>query len=248
MNSRNTMEATKVLGRPTSSIVLITGAGRGIGRATAEGFAAASYAVVVAELLPVLGERTARMIMRKGGTAVFIRTDVADPRSAQRAIRETLRRFGRIDCLVNNAGVLRVGDFTELPIRDLDRILAVNLRGPMLLTRAALPAMLEQGEGVIINVASQLGKTGLGGYVAYCASKFGVVGFTEALASELAGTGVRVFAVCPGLTDTPMARLSGVTSGDRSYLIQPETVAKSILDLATGRRRELSGFAIDVHR
>ncbi len=229
-----------------SRVAFVTGAGRGIGRATAAEFAAEGYAVVVAEQLPALGERVAAAIGRKGGTAVFIRTDVADPTSGRRAARETLRRFGRIDCLVNNAGILRVGDFTELPVRDLDRILRVNLHGPMLLSRTALPAMLRQGQGVILNVASQLGKTGLGGYVAYCASKFGVVGFTEALAAELNGTNVRVFAVCPGLTDTPMARLTGVTSGERSTLIRPETVARAILELATGRRRVPSGTALDV--
>jgi NAD(P)-dependent dehydrogenase (short-subunit alcohol dehydrogenase family) len=239
-------KATPSNNSPPSRVAIVTGAGRGIGRATAAEFAAAGYAVVIAELVPALGERAAGAITRSGGTAVFVRTDVAEAGSGRRAVRETLRRFGRIDCLVNNAGVMRVGDFTDLPGRDLDRILGVNLRGPMLLTKAALPAMLRQGQGTIVNVASQLGKTGLGGYVAYCASKFGMVGFSEALAGELGGTGVRVFAVCPGLTDTPMARLTGVTSGERGALIRPETVARAILDLAAGRRRVPSGTALDV--
>lgn len=240
------MKTTAPNNNPPSRVVIVTGAGRGIGRATAEGFAAAGYAVVVAELLPALGKRAAGAIRRKGGSAVFVRTDVADATSGRRAVLETLRQFGRIDCVVNNAGVLRVGDFTALPGGDLDRILGVNLRGPMLLTKAALPAMLRQGQGTIVNMASQLGKTGLGGYVAYCASKFGVVGFTEALASELSGTGVRVFAVCPGLTDTLMARLTGVRPAERSGLIRPEAVGRVILDLATGRRRVPNGTALDV--
>jgi NAD(P)-dependent dehydrogenase (short-subunit alcohol dehydrogenase family) len=227
-------------------VAVITGAGRGIGRATAEAFAAEDYAVAVSELLPGLGQRTARALVDRGAQAAFIQTDVADLRSAQRTVKAVLRRFDRIDCLVNNAGILRVGNLTDLSIRDLDRILAVNLRGPLVLTRAVLSIMMRQGEGAIINVASQLGKTGLGGYVAYCASKFGVVGFTEALASEIQGTGVRVWAVCPGLTDTPMAGLSGVSSQERSHLIRPERVARTILDLATGRRREPSGTAVDV--
>ncbi len=143
-------KATLPNNSPASRVAVVTGAGRGIARVTAEGFAAAGYVVVVLELLPALGERTAGSITRSGGTAVFVRGDVAEAGSGRRAVRETLRLFGRIDCVVNNAGVLRVGDFADLPDRDLDRILAVNLRGPMLLTKAALPAMLRQGQGMII--------------------------------------------------------------------------------------------------
>jgi NAD(P)-dependent dehydrogenase (short-subunit alcohol dehydrogenase family) len=227
-------------------VVLITGAGRGIGRATAEAFAAEGYTVVLAEILTAMGRGVARALICIGARAVFVRTDVANPASVKRLVTTALRRFGRIDCLVNNAGILSVGPLARLSVRDLDRMVAVNLRGPLLLARAALPAMLRQGSGSIINVASQLGKYGLGGYVTYCATKFGVVGFTEALAAELAGTGVRVWAVCPGLVDTPMARLSGATSG--AGLIRPESVARVIVDLATGRRREASGTAVDVTR
>ena len=228
------------------AVALITGAGGGIGRATAEAFAAEGYTVVVAEILTAVGRGAAEALIRTGARAVFVRTDVADPASVKRLIATVLRRFGRIDCLVNNAGVLSVGPLAHLSARDLDRMLAVNLRGPLLLARAVLPSMLPRRSGSIINVASQLGKYGLGGYVTYCATKFGVVGFTEALAAELSGTGVRVWAVCPGLVDTPMARLSGVTSG--AGLIRPESVARVIVDLATGRRREASGTAVDVTR
>lgn len=114
------------------------------------------------------------------------------------------------------------------------------------MARAGLPAMLRRQAGAIVNVASQLDKSGLGEYVAYCASKFGVVGMAEALADELQATGVPVWAVCPGLVDTPMARITGTTRAERSGLIRPETVARTILDLATGRRRMPSGSAVDV--
>lgn len=227
-------------------VVVVTGAGRGIGRATAEAFAAEGYIVGIAELRPGLGQQTARAILKRGRKAVFLHTDVADAASAGRTVRGMLWRFGRIDCLVNNAGVLRLGPLVNLAVRDLDRILAVNLRGPLLLTREVLPVMLRQESGAIVNVASQLGKYGLAEYVTYCASKFGVVGFTEALAAELAGTGVRVWAVCPGLVDTHMARQTGVSSRERAGLIRPEAVARTILDLATGRRRAPSGSTIDV--
>ena len=117
------------------------------------------------------------------------------------------------------------------------------------MARATLSALRRRPSGSIINVASQLGKFGAGQYVAYCATKFGVVGLTEALAAELAGTDVRVWAVCPGLVDTPMARRAvGVSARERAALLRPEAVARVIVDLATGRRRVASGAAVDVLR
>jgi meso-butanediol dehydrogenase/(S,S)-butanediol dehydrogenase/diacetyl reductase len=231
----------------SAPVALITGAGRGIGRATAEVFAAEGYAVVLAERLSALGRQAERALRVAGATAVFLQTDVANPASVERTVRAVLRRFGRLDCVVNNAGVLRPGALATLPLRELDRMLAVNLRGPLVVTRAALPAMLRRRSGSIVNVASQLGKTGIADYVIYCATKFGVVGFSQALADELSGTGVRVWAVCPGLVDTEMARLAvGVSRRERAGLIRPQTVARVIADLAVGRRRAASGAAVDV--
>ncbi len=229
-------------------MALITGAGRGIGRATAEAFAAEGYTVVLAERLPALGKRAEQALRRGGASVLYVPTDVASPVSVQRTVATVLRRFGRLDCLVNNAGVLTVGPLDRVSVRDLDRMLAVNLRGPILVARAVLPALLRRGSGVIINVASQLGKYGLGEYATYCATKFGVVGFTEALADELSGSGIRVWAVCPGLTDTPMARKTGVSPRERAGLIRPESVARVVVGLATGKRREPSGATVDVTR
>lgn len=222
-------------------VALVTGAGRGIGRATAHALSRDGYAVVVAELKPALGRRTAREL----NGAVFLPTDVSRWPSVVRTVAAVRRRFGRLDCLVNNAGVIGVGPLTSLSVRTIERILAVNLRGPILCTRAALPLLRRRG-GVVVNVASQLGKLGMGEYVTYCASKFGVVGFTEALADELSGADVRVWAVCPGQVDTPMATQAGATARDRASLIRPESVARVITALATGRRRDRSGAAIDV--
>jgi NAD(P)-dependent dehydrogenase (short-subunit alcohol dehydrogenase family) len=226
--------------------VIVTGSGRGIGRATAAAFSELGYRIVVAEILPGLGRQTAKQLRGDGVEAVFLQTDVADVSSVRRMVRTALKRMGRIDCLVNNAGVLRTGRLVDLPWKTLDWMLDVNLRGLIVLTRAVLPTMLRQGSGAIINVASQLGKYGLADYVTYCASKFGVVGFTEALAAELTGAGVRVWAVCPGLVDTPMAREAGISRRERAGLIQPERVARTIVDLATGKRREASGAAVNV--
>jgi meso-butanediol dehydrogenase/(S,S)-butanediol dehydrogenase/diacetyl reductase len=229
-------------------VAMITGGGRGIGRATAQAFVAAGYAVVIAEVQPALGRRAAHALRARGAEAVALATDVARRASVRRAVAATRSRFGRIDCLVNNAGVLTVGPLVRLADARLDRMLDVNLRGPLLMTRAVLPGMLRRASGVIVNVASLLGRTGAADYATYCATKFGVVGFTEALAEELRGTGVRVWAVCPGLVDTPMARKTGVTARERSRLIRPESVARVVVDLATGRRREPSGAAVEVTR
>lgn len=237
------------MARDYTPVALITGAGRGIGRATAEAFADEGYAVVIAERVPPLGRQTERALRQRGATAVFLRTDVASPASVERTVRAVVRRFGRLDCVVNNAGVLSPGPLAGLPVRELDRMLAVNLRGPLVVSRAALPAMLRRRSGSIINVASQLGKTGIADYVTYCATKFGVVGFTQALADELSGTGVSVWAVCPGLVDTEMARRAvGVSRSERKGLIRPESVARAIADLALGRRRAATGAAVDVTR
>lgn len=229
--------------------MLITGAGRGIGRATAEAFAAGGWAVVVAELQPTLGRRAERALARTGAMTLFVKTDVASPRSVARTVRTALRRFRRLDCVVNNAGVLTAGPLARLALHDLERMLAVNLRGPLVVARAALPALRRRGGSSIINVASQLGKRGIAEYVTYCATKFGVVGLTEALADELSGTGVSVWAVCPGLVDTELARRAvGITGRERAGLIRPEAVARVIVALATGRRRAPSGAAVDVLR
>lgn len=232
--------------RDEAPVAVITGAGRGIGRATGEAFAARGWRVVVAEKRSALGRASARALARRGAVAVFVPTDVADARSVDRMVRAVLQRFGRIDGLVNNAGVIETGPLVRLSVADLEHVLAVNLAGPLLVARAVLPSMLRRRAGAIVNVASLLGKFGMADYAVYCASKFGVVGFTEALAAELRGTGVAVWAVCPGQVDTPMARKAGVSRRERAGLIRPAAVARVIADLATGERRERSGSAVDV--
>jgi NAD(P)-dependent dehydrogenase (short-subunit alcohol dehydrogenase family) len=225
-------------------VALVTGAGRGIGRAAAEALASAGYAVVVAERAAPLGRRVERALQATGAPAVFVHTDVAARGAAEHAVRVAVGRFGRLDCVVNNAGVLTVAPLHRLSRRDLQEMVAVNLLGPLLVARAALPILRRRRRGAIINVASLLGKYGLTHYVTYCATKFGMVGLTQALADELHGTGISVWAVCPGQVDTAMARRAGAS--EREGLIRPASVARVIASLATGRRRTPSGAAIDI--
>jgi NAD(P)-dependent dehydrogenase (short-subunit alcohol dehydrogenase family) len=233
--------ASRARSRCGPPVVVITGAGRGIGRATAEAFGAAGWQVVVAEKNAALGRASARALARRGIAALFVPTDVADGRSIERMTRRVLERCGRIDCLVNNAGVIEQGPLVRLSVADVQHLLAVNLAGLLLVSRAVLPSMLGRRSGAIVNVASLLGKFGMSGYVVYCATKFGVVGLTEVLADEVSGTGVAVWAVCQGQVDTPMARKVGASRRERESLIRPSTVAGIIVALATGRRRERSG-------
>jgi NAD(P)-dependent dehydrogenase (short-subunit alcohol dehydrogenase family) len=225
-------------------IALVTGAGRGIGRATAEALAADGWRVIVAELRPALGHAAVRALARRGASARFVRVDVGDAGSVGRMARGV----GVIDCLVNNAGVLEPGPLARLSPAAIERMIAVNLAGPALVTRALLPGMLRRRRGVVVNVASLLGKVGMADYATYCATKFGVLGLTEALADELSGTGVRVVAVCPGQVNTPLAWRTGVPKTARAGLIQPASVARAIADLVAGRRAYRSGAAIDVTR
>ena len=158
------------------------------------------------------------------------------------------RRVGRVDCLVNNAGVLEAGPLARLSAAAVERMIAVNLAGPILVTRALLPGMLRRRAGIVVNVASLLGRVGMADYATYCATKFGVIGFTEALADEMDADKLRVVAVCPGQVNTPLAWKTGVAKAERSHLIQPESVARVIAELAAGRRRFKNGEAIDVTR
>src|SRR5215469_11664029 len=218
-------------------VAIVTGAGRGIGRATAEGLAAEGYAVVIAELRKNPGHRTQQNLTAMGRNAAFLPMDVSDPASIRRGVNWVLRRFGRVDCLVNNAGVLRVGSLDELSVAEVTRMLQVNLHGPLLMTQAVLPAMLRRRSGAIVNVSSLLGKSGAAQYVPYCASKFGIIGFTEALAHELSATGISVWAVCPGLVNTAMGKETGLAASTLRGALKPDALARVIVKLATGGGR-----------
>ncbi len=200
------------MGRFTDKVVLVTGAASGIGRATATRLGAEGATVACLDVVADAAEETAATIVADGGTARSWRCDVSDEDSVGSAVGEVLDVFGGLDALCNIAGVGKFHHSHELPKADWDRMLAVNLTGTMLMCRAAIPSLVER-RGAIVNTASSAGIVGQPYAAAYCASKGGVVLLTKALAVEYDHTGLRVNAIAPGMTDTPIIAGFGLPEG-----------------------------------
>jgi NAD(P)-dependent dehydrogenase (short-subunit alcohol dehydrogenase family) len=184
--------------------VLVTGASSGIGRATAVAFAAAGAHVALAARRRELLEQVAAEIASHGGQALVVPTDVGDRDAVGACFDEVLAAHGRIDVVVNNAGLLIPGAVAALRADDLEAMLRVNLFGALFVMQEGLARMRDQHDGVIVNVASLAGRRGMSPLGGYCATKFGLVGLTEAVRTELHGSGVHVGLVLPGVVDTPM--------------------------------------------
>jgi 3-oxoacyl-[acyl-carrier protein] reductase len=185
-------------------IVLVTGAGSGIGRAIAEKLAADGYRVVVNDLRRGAAEEAVAKIGDSGGQASAAPGDVSDPEAVRAMFAAARESFGTPQVLVNNAGFLQQARFVDLTVEDWDRMIAVHLRGTFLCTKEALPEMLSRGRGVIVNVASQLGQIGGIELCHYSAAKAGIIGLTKSLAREVSAQGVRVNAVAPGPINTEL--------------------------------------------
>lgn len=186
-------------------VVAITGAGRGIGLATARRFAQGGALLALNDLS--VGEdlkELAGAARGGGGEALLVEADVGRPEEARRFVEESERRFGRIDVLVNNAGILRSTPTHEVSWEEWEETISVNLGGTWACLRAALPGMLGRGSGRIINVSSELGLIGFPTYAAYSASKGGIIALTKAVAKEVAPRGVLVNSVAPGPIETDM--------------------------------------------
>jgi NAD(P)-dependent dehydrogenase (short-subunit alcohol dehydrogenase family) len=188
-----------------SRVVAITGAGRGIGLATARRFADSGALLALNDLSLSEGmKEVAASARENGGEALLVEADVGRPEEAGGFIGEAERDFGRIDVLVNNAGILRSTPTHEATWKEWEEVISVNLSGTWSCLRAALPGMLERGDGRIINVSSELGLIGFPTYAAYSASKGGIIALTKAVAKEVAPRGVLVNSVAPGPVETDM--------------------------------------------
>ncbi|MBG4654447.1 SDR family oxidoreductase [Pseudomonas aeruginosa] len=197
----------------SSRVALVTGAGRGIGRGIALALARAGAAVAVADLDPQVAEETAAAIRSLGRRSLALGVDVSDGDSVRAMVERVATEFGRLDVAVNNAGVISIRKVAELSLADWDRVMHVNARGVFLCCQAELPLMQAQRWGRIVNLSSIAGKVGLPDLAHYCASKFAVIGFSNALAKEVARDGVTVNALCPGIVGTGMWRGEDGLSG-----------------------------------
>jgi NAD(P)-dependent dehydrogenase (short-subunit alcohol dehydrogenase family) len=245
-------------------VVFVTGAGRGVGRAIARRFGNLGYAVAAAGRSEALLRQLAEELTDRGSQTQVLVCDVTDRGSIRRSVAEAERQLGPIDVLINNAGVAESAPFPAMSDELWDRILAVNLTGTYLCTRAVIPGMFERGRGRVINIASVAGRKGFAYSAAYCAAKHGVVGLTRALAIEAAPKGVTVNAICPGWLDTDMTRESierivratGRSAADarsslermnpQRRLIDPDEVAALAVYLAGPDARGITGQTLGV--
>ncbi len=184
-------------------VAVITGAARGIGRETAVLFAREGAKVVICDVVDS-GQETADEIKNAKGDAIFVKVDVTDRESCNRAVEQTVERFQHIDVLVNNAGIVRDARLVKMTEEDFDLVVKVNLKGTFNMTQAVAPVMIDQGKGKIINVASVVALYGNFGQTNYVATKAGIIGMTKVWARELGRKGINVNAVAPGFTQTEM--------------------------------------------
>jgi NAD(P)-dependent dehydrogenase (short-subunit alcohol dehydrogenase family) len=193
------------MGTFAGKVALITGAGNGIGRASAMLFAREGAKVVVADVIVEAGEQTAKLIQSGGGDAIFVATDVSDAAQVSALVAKTVATYGRLDVAHNNAGIEGpIARVADCPESEWDRTIEVNLKGVWLSMKYEIPAMLKLGRGAIVNTASVAGLAGLSQLAAYTASKHGVVGLTKAAALEYRRFGIRLNAVFPGLIQKGM--------------------------------------------
>ena len=214
---------------------MVTGAGSGIGRSSALAFAQEGASVLVSDINVQGGEETVNMIQELKGKAHFFQCDVSQSAQVEKLIEKTIRTFGRLDYAVNNAGVsMRPASTVELDEAEWDRVIGINLKSVWLCMKYEIPQMQKIGGGVIINISSLAGIRGKEGTLAYTASKHGIIGMTKTAALEYAKEGIRINAICPGLTE------SGMTAGLDHH---PEIAQKLITQIPMGHMGQSQNIA-----
>lgn len=234
-------------------LAVVTGAASGIGRATASALAAEGATVIVADINAEAGERAAAELRAAGHAAEYLAVDLTDPASIAAFAEAVQRRHGAVDILVNAAGWGRTAPFWEGTPEFWAQVVALNFVGPMTLTKALLPSMIERARGKIVNVASDAGRVGSLGETVYSGAKGGLIAFTKALARETARYRINVNCVCPGPTDTPL--MAAVPEKVKDALIkaiplrrlgQPQEVADAIVFFAGPRSDYVTGQVLSV--
>ncbi|HEX5023032.1 MAG TPA: SDR family NAD(P)-dependent oxidoreductase [Candidatus Binatia bacterium] len=208
-------------------VALVTGSGRGIGKAVALSLARSGCRLVVTARTAAQLEQVQQEIQAIGGDSKTVPADLTRDQDIEKVVAEIRGAYGAVDFLVNNAGWGKRAPVARLKVEDLDQTLRVNLRAPMLLAKHLLPDMIEKGGGAVINIGSVSGKAGEANGAAYSASKFGLIGFTQSLYEEVREHGIKVAVILPGFVDTPM--IPPVKQLDRSKMIQANDVAQSVL-------------------
>jgi len=240
---------------PDNRVAIVTGAGRGIGRRVAITLSERGYAVAANDL--TAPSETVEELGSAGSEAMSLPGDVSDEAAVRGMVERVIGEFGRVDVLVNNAGISRIVPAEDTTLDDWNRTLAVNLTGPFLMSREFGKVLLERGSGSIVNIASVAGLLGVGDRVAYNASKHGLVGLTRTLAAEWGGRGVRVNAVCPGWVKTEMDAEDqaggGYTDADiegrvpMGRFATPEDIAAAVAFLAdSGQSGFVNGHTLSV--
>lgn len=235
---------------------IVTGAGQGMGKAVARTLVARGAHVVLNDVDEKRAKEAADELQAAGAKVIPIQADITDLSAVLRMVEESIQRFGTIQILVNNAGVLRPTKVIDIKEAEWDWVVGVNLKGTFLCSQAVLPSMLKAGWGRIVNFSSTAGKnvSTVGG-AHYTAAKAGILGFTRHLAKEVAPFGVTVNAVCPGLIDTEMVRATVSSQKAQEYaesfpisrLGEPEEVAELVAFLASDRAAYITGASLDIN-
>jgi 3-oxoacyl-[acyl-carrier protein] reductase len=212
-------------------VALVTGAGRGIGKAVSCSLAKAGCRVVLAARTREQIEAVQNEILSQGGDALAVPADLTVDEDIQRLVEESQVKWGAVDILINNAGWGKRAPVVSASLTDWDQTFRLNLRAPMVLAKALLPSMIVKREGAVINIGSVSGKTGEANGAAYSASKFGLIGFTQSLYEEVREHGIKVAVILPGFVDTPL--IPPNRQLDRSRMIQADDIARTILFVLT---------------